>query len=84
MSIAEQFVKYNGQMVKVKDIPDRFVRNMLGMGHPWSDDHDVVYLEGRTYKYTPQNCEMESLQGHTEWVLDGTILICIGCGLDCT
>jgi hypothetical protein len=43
----------------------------------------VLELEGRTWTYTPGTCPRNG-DYTTEWVLDGTVLICCGCGLDCT
>jgi len=42
----------------------------------------VLVLPNRTWKYQPESCRDDS--GTGEWVLDGLVLVCRGCGLDCT
>jgi hypothetical protein len=68
--------------------------------HPdasWGDDaayhtpqRDYVYpgrkvlvLRGRDWAHTPEECPGDE-EFSTEWVLDDTILVCRGCGLDST
>lgn len=42
----------------------------------------VAMLPGRTWPNTPEQCTA----GHrdTEWVHDGQVLLCTGCGIDAT
>lgn len=40
----------------------------------------VAHIQGITWDYEPENCEATKNQ----WILDGTVLICTGCGLDGT
>lgn len=42
----------------------------------------VAVLPGRSWPSTPEECTA----GHfdTEWILDGRVLLCLGCGIDAT
>lgn len=42
----------------------------------------VLDLPGIVWPHTPDECTHADLPGR--WVLDGQILICDGCGIDCT
>ena len=42
----------------------------------------VLHLPGRTWAATPDTCT--DFSEHGEWVLGGMLLVCPGCGLDCT
>jgi hypothetical protein len=77
-------VNYGGEDMPIKDVPDATVRHMLGYGHYNPHNRPVVQLEGRTYPFTPDTCEVVDEPGSTEWVLGNTTLICTGCGIDGT
>jgi hypothetical protein len=57
-------------------------------GSEWHDDQPihpdraVLHIPGRVWLNTPDECTDDS--GDGEWVLDGAVLVCPGCGLDCT
>ncbi|BBX82166.1 hypothetical protein [Mycolicibacterium aubagnense] len=42
----------------------------------------VARIPGRQWPHTPEECSA----GHTdtEWILDGQVLLCTGCGIDGT
>jgi hypothetical protein len=42
----------------------------------------VAVIPGRVWPSTPEVCEAGMLD--TEWLAGGTLLVCTGCGLDCT
>lgn len=42
----------------------------------------VAVLPGRTWPSIPEHCAAE--RGDTEWILDGKVLLCLGCGMDAT
>jgi hypothetical protein len=84
MTKADHIINYNGEDIPVKDVPDPLTRHMLGYGHHNPYNRPVVAVEGRTYPFTPDTCELADEPNHTEWIKDGTILICIGCGIDGT
>lgn len=42
----------------------------------------VVTVPGRTWPYQPELCPMGDKD--TEWLDGGSILVCVGCGLDGT
>jgi len=42
----------------------------------------VVTVPGRTWLYPPAQCPMGNTD--TEWLDGGSILVCVGCGLDGT
>lgn len=42
----------------------------------------VLILAGRTWEYRPEDCPRMEETG--EWVLEGRVLVCPACGLDCT
>lgn len=42
----------------------------------------VLLLDGHTWPHQPETCTDTSHTG--TWKLDGLVLVCTGCGLDCT
>lgn len=42
----------------------------------------VLDIPGRSWPWLPEECEDATGQG--QWLLDGQILVCRGCGLDST
>lgn len=81
---ADELVEYNGTTMKIRDIPDRVVRGLLGMGHLTGVKWRVsVPSELSPYPYSVEDC-LRADETRGVWVLDRTILICQGCGLDCT
>lgn len=49
-------------------------------GHVFHPGRMVLHIPGRVWLDTPDEC----YAGGTEWVLGGAVLVCTGCGLDCT
>lgn len=91
---ADDRVGYNGMYMKIKDIPDPYVRAGLGVGHWPNHGRPVVELEDREFPLTPDTCLVDIYGG--EWIKMGECdacetlnyccerLVCTGCGLDCT
>jgi len=49
------------------------------------DGRRVVEIPGRTWPAArPEECSVEPWIEQGEWLFDGTLLVCPGCGLDCT
>lgn len=42
----------------------------------------VAILPGRPWPNTPEECQAGMFD--TEWILDGRVLLCLGCGIDGT
>jgi hypothetical protein len=84
MTRGDDITEYNGVLIHIKNIPDAAVRHMLGYGHHNPYNRPVVQLEGRTWPFTPDTCEVADEPDHTEWIENGTTLVCTGCGLDGT
>lgn len=76
--------EYNGVEMQVKDIPDAETRHMLGYGHHNPYNRQVVFDAGVKYPFTPDTCEVADDNNAVAWIKDQTVLICNGCGLDCT
>jgi hypothetical protein len=43
----------------------------------------VLELTGLAWLHTPEDCPGREEYG-TKWFFDGTVLVCLGCGLDST
>jgi hypothetical protein len=94
--LGEQLILHNGEEMKIKDIPDPFIRAMLGYGHLNPRSRSVVAVEGRTWPTTPDVCtygdknwEWVTAEGQTDppglWPIAGIqFLVCPMCGLDGT
>lgn len=88
--LGDHLVVFNGETYKIKDVPDPFIRTMLGYGHEDRDKRAVIAVEGRTWETTPDVCTYGSLNG--DWVMgvaEGhhalmSYLVCPKCGLDGT
>ncbi len=87
MTDPDQIVSYNGEEMRIADIPDPFVREMFGMGHAETYGREVITEDDsgpRKWPFQVHTCLYSGEQFATEWVRNGEILVCIGCGLDCT
>ena len=42
----------------------------------------IARLPGRQWPFIPEECEAGLFD--TEWILDGRVLLCLGCGIDGT
>jgi hypothetical protein len=42
----------------------------------------VLQIRGHVWPYPPSTCPMGDFD--TQWLCEGTVLVCSGCGLDCT
>ena len=72
---------YNGVEMKVRDCPDRMVRKFMGVGH--FNPYARPVATNDLWPYSPESCEYADFtEGH--WDREGSVLICAGCGLDCT
>lgn len=45
-----------------------------------TEGRHILILPGRTWEHTPEHCTVPG----TEWVAGGLVLMCTGCGVDCT
>lgn len=81
--VGSRWIDYNGVNMAVADIPDAWLRAMLGYGHLPSmvGRRPVLDIPGRTWPYAPATCPTDDYKG--EWI-DPQHLVCAGCGLDCT
>lgn len=76
-------VNFNGDVMFARNIPDSYLRKSIGIGHFNPYDRPVVKLPEGDWPYSPEYCELADFPfGH--WDREGTVLICAGCGLDCT
>lgn len=77
----DQLVEVNGVTMAIKDIPDPSLRHLLGLGH---------FPNGRPriagdWPYTPETCiYTDDSDNRNEWIENGTVLVCTGCGSDGT
>lgn len=91
----DELTTFNGQMMKIRDVPDAFVRHMLGFGHSFKPGRDAVRVKpDGPWPYEPDVCPRADEQTGV-WLNkecepagpdleDGEYLVCPGCGLDCT
>ena len=96
ISIGDVIVEYNGQEMKVKDIPHEETRLMMGYGHLYYRQRSVISVQGKTWETTPDVCTYGELNwtwitedgkpGDThQWPIEGIqYLVCPKCGLDGT
>jgi hypothetical protein len=85
MSYADNVVEVDGVEMKIRDVPDPFLRAMWGYGHFAVEiaQRPVITVPGRTWPYTPETCLTDDYTFKCEW-LDEQTMVCPGCGLDCT
>lgn len=79
---ADDLVEINGVEMKIRDVPSAFLRAEFGVGHFPGHNRQVVDVPDRTFPFTPDTCLVDLHKG--EWINNGTILVCTGCGLDST
>lgn len=75
----DQLISYDGVEMAVRDCPDRLVRVLAGFGH---DINERPVAPGR-WPFMIDRCEWAD-QPAFRWNPDGTLLRCLGCGLDGT
>lgn len=81
MNIGDKIVSIDGEDIAIKNITDKTLRSMFGYGHyPPAIKHRSVYT-GKTFPHSPDTCPYDDYKG--EWVTP-SLLVCTGCGLDCT
>lgn len=74
-------IDYDGARMKVRDIPDRDVRVLLGFGHP---DRNGRPLAPGDWPYPPEECEIADQWDAFKWDTESKVLRCTGCGVDGT
>ena len=76
-------INYNVVEMSVSDVPDAVTRALLGHGHFPGDiaRRTVVSPPRVMWPHTPETCQTDDHAG--VW-LDQTVMVCTGCGLDCT
>jgi hypothetical protein len=78
----DEIVEISGHRMMIRDVPDRFTRNMLGYGHSTYDSKERECHPGIGL-YTPDTCvRADEIIG--VWINFGQNLVCPGCGLDFT
>jgi hypothetical protein len=78
----DETVTFNGAAMAIRDVPDQFVRAMLGYGHGPHDIKARIQWPG-VGPYQPAEClRADEIQGI--WINDEETLVCPGCGLDFT
>lgn len=82
---ADTIVEVDGQYMRIRDVPDDFLRAMWGYGHFPSDlaNRQVVRVAGRNWPYTPDTCRVAHYGTQGEWITP-EVLVCSGCGMDFT
>jgi hypothetical protein len=78
----DELIEISGQHMRIRDVPDRFTRNMLGYGHS-SYDTEKRERHAGIGLYEPETCHQADEMTGT-WINFGTNLVCPGCGLDYT
>ena len=76
----DQLVEVNGETMAIKDIPDPVLQHLFGLGH-FRDNRPIVAGD---WPFTPETCIYTDPGEGNEWINDGTVLVCTGCGLDGT
>jgi hypothetical protein len=74
-------VTYKGVAMAVADVPNPYLRAMLGYGH--YPDHNRPVLAGG-WPWTPATCPTDDYPESVGIWLDEEHLACRGCGLDIT
>jgi hypothetical protein len=77
-------VSVNGTDMRVRDIP--YPDSILfGIGHDPGYKLEKREVRPGEWPFTPEACQVAGeLTGHTRWTENDTVLVCTGCGLDCT
>ena len=84
----DKVMSYNGKEMALRDIPDRQVRNLCGLGHSeWDIEHNPRHPPARfnlaKWEFTAADCaRADETKGI--WDEAGEALVCPGCGLDFT
>jgi hypothetical protein len=76
----DQLVEIDGATMAIKDIPDPVLRQLFGLGH-FRDNRPIVAGD---WSYTPETCIYTGPDDAGQWIAEGTVLVCPGCGLDGT
>ena len=75
-------VTYNGELMKLRDVPDPVVKHLCGLGHSAYDCKMREHHPGE-WPCIPEECRYaDETQGI--WINEGENLVCQGCGLDFT
>lgn len=82
-SLGDKTIEFNGKVTKIRDLPGQSLRAGFGFGH-FGVTKETIGVDGFEWLYKPWNCEFADKKYKTRWVKNGTILVCLGCGLDCT
>ena len=82
LDVGNKTVEINGIETAVKDIPSAFVRAEFGYGHFPGHGREVVDAPEMNWPHTPETCPTDEVI--TRWIRADTVLVCTGCGLDCT
>lgn len=78
----DDLVTYNGEEIKVKDVPDRYARSAIfGYGHMPIEKWRKVFPG---YPHSPDTCTQHNNGTDWDWINDGQNLVCPGCGLEGT
>lgn len=82
---ADTIVEVDGQPMRIRDIPDAFLRAMLGCGHFPYDlaRRSIIHVNGRNWPYAPEVCRVANYDSRGEWITP-EVLVCPGCGMDFT
>lgn len=78
VTLGDQFTTYNGERMRIRDVPSKTIREMLGFGHSGWETREVH----PGYPVHPSECAYGSMRW--EWINDGENLVCPRCGLDGT
>ena len=79
----EEIVCIDGKDTRLGDVPYP-LRAMFGLGHQPGYEQEGRKVQPGEWPYAPQSCLVADETGRTRWTEDDTILVCTGCGLDCT
>lgn len=82
----DQAIQINGEDKALRDIPWP-ESAMWGIGHFYYKQLGRTVIEksdGGKWEYTPETCLLADVDGSNTWINDGKVLVCNGCGLDCT
>jgi hypothetical protein len=74
-------VEFNGTIMTMAELPDTGLRATCDYGHFPARNRVPVHVPGRSWPWSPSTCSPDDYP--TEWI-NSEILVCTGCGLDCT